>query len=133
MFSCSCRYSDSICLKFYENSDKSTTNGNEKSGGISALSTSKFLKFPPLGGAQNPSSASAVSPALSQNIEQTHNYDLCNCINVSYTPRQIMSASNFIQVRFRTVKRSFDSSEDTMHSRKPFRGYLIRYKFTKGL
>lgn len=42
-----------------------------------------------------------------------------------------MSASNFIQVRFRTIRRSFDTLEDSAHSRKPFRGYLIRYKFTR--
>jgi hypothetical protein len=105
----SCRYSDSICLKFYENSESV----------IDQASLSKLPKFSQL-------NSPAAFPV------ENHNYDLCNCINVTYTPRQIMSASNFIQVRFRTVKRSFDSDDDTLHSKKHFRGYLIRYKFTRG-
>ena len=63
---------------------------------------------------------------------ENHNYDLCNCINVSYTPRQIMSAGNFIQVRFKTIPRSFDSILSSTHSKQPYRGYLLRYKFIKG-
>jgi hypothetical protein len=53
---------------------------------------------------------------------ENHHYDICNCINVSFIPRQIMSASNFIQVRFKTVPR-------TTNNLNYYRGYLIRYKF----
>ena len=65
------------------------------------------------------------------NLENS-NYDFCNCINVSYTPRQILSANNFIQVRFKSVVRSHESEVASKHSNKYYRGYLIRYQFTKG-
>lgn len=42
-----------------------------------------------------------------------------------------MSAGNFIQVRFRTVPRSYETAVASIHSRKQFRGYLIRYRFTR--
>ena len=61
------------------------------------------------------------------------NYDFCNCINVSYTPRQILSANNYIQLRFKSVIRSHESPGATVHSNKNYRGYLIRYHFTKGI
>ena len=91
----SCRYADSICLKFY---DKIETNSDQ-------LNTQSISL-------------------------ENHVYDICNCINVSYTPRQIMSAGSFLQVRFKTiVRRPFDQSNQPINDRA-YRGYLIRYKFT---
>jgi hypothetical protein len=42
-----------------------------------------------------------------------------------------MSAGSFLQVRFKSVARSFESSAASIHSRKLFRGYIIRYRFTR--
>ena len=64
---------------------------------------------------------------------ENHNYDLCNCINISFTPRQIISASNFLQVKFKTVRRTFDTTSANSHSKKNYSGYLLRYQFTRGI
>lgn len=102
----SCRYADSICLKFYEHANGFKENTKIKDKDL------------------------AVKPE-SINLE-SHDYDICNCINVTFTPRQIMSSGNFIQVRFKTVQRLYDSSMTSIHSKKAYRGYLIRYRFTRG-
>ena len=88
----SCRYADSICLRFYE---RSTINQSSDSYSL-----------------------------------ENQSYDFCNCINVSYTPRQIISANNFVQVRFKTVPRLDSDNLALIQSRSHFRGYLIRYRFT---
>lgn len=119
-FFLSCRYSDSICLKFYENS-------MDSSNGLQQVQEPSIQPQ-----ANMPVGSGSLQQASNVFTIQNNIYDLCNCINVSYTPRQIMSATNFIQVRFKTVKRSFDTSADSLHSKKPFRGYLIRYRFTRG-
>ncbi|RMZ97718.1 suppressor of lurcher 1-like [Brachionus plicatilis] len=92
-----CRYSDSICLKFYED---------------------------------RPVDKNEASQSMTVNLNN-QNYDLCNCINISFTPRQIVSASNFLQVRFRTIRRNFETGQASVHSRKNYSGYLLRYSFTK--
>ncbi|CAF0985770.1 unnamed protein product [Brachionus calyciflorus] len=96
-----CRYSDSVCLKFYENSDHNSEDKHKDA------SKSESIQI------------------------DSHNYDLCNCINISFTPRQIISASNFLQIKFKTVRRSFDTTHAIAHSRKNYTGYLLRYQFTK--
>ena len=44
-----------------------------------------------------------------------------------------MSAGNFLEVRFKTIHRSYESALATLQSKTFFRGYLIRYKFTQGI
>lgn len=106
-----CRYADSICLKFYQSSKDQKSTSNQL-----------------VGSANNNNNNNSITNSFSL---ENHNYDFCNCINVSYTPRQIMSASNYMQVRFKTVIRSYESDGASAHSKKNYRGYLIRYKFTK--
>ena len=106
----SCRYADSICLKFYENDRVSKPIIKQPNH---LTNTSKLMNT--IGTTTQSNNNDIISL-------ENHHYDICNCINVSFIPRQIMSASNFIQVRFKTVPR-------TSNNLNYYRGYLIRYKF----